>query len=249
MGSHVECKAEKVKGTIVSMEADSVKLEVADANGVIATVPTKSFLQGSRSSYVPKPDPTEVNFSLPSGCESLKLQHVCSKIFQKVCELSFQHEAATQSLKFTIKPQKKVIALKKFEKNKLCLIPVCQRVSYKVGDHVPANLAAVRVADFPNVGFWLVPMGNSVKEDNFMSPFWHLSHSHEGHNMELFNVKFDNFRIPVARNLKVIEAGDVLVLFKEKATPENSVEISSASSGSKRLGDAQSGGAKKGRKP
>ena len=82
-----------------------------------------------------------------------------------------------------------------------------------------------------------------------MTPFWHLPHSHEGHNMEIFYAKIDNFKIPVARNSKVIEAGDALVMFKEKAASDNSVQISSVSSGSKRVGDVQEAGAKRGRKP
>ena len=219
IGCHVERKSDKSKGQIVAMAPDMIKLEVAGSPGLLASVPTSTFLQGMWTKYTPKPSPTEVSFALASTNATLKIQQKCAAIFQKMCDLTFQHESVASGLLFQIKPQKRTVAIKKFEKGKLILVPVCQKVAFKVGDPAPSNHSnplLLQVSGFEGVHFWLVPFGNQVKEDTFMAPYYHISQNHEGHNMEIHYQKYDDFKVPIAKNIKLVSEGDLIVLFKEK---------------------------------
>lgn len=230
VGSHVERKSDKSKGQIVSMDVDMIKLEVAESPGLIATVPTLSFLQGHWAKYTPKASPTESLFTLASNTSELKIMAKCAAIFQRMCDLTFTHESSVAGLKFQIKPQKFVEATKKFEKGKLVLVPVCQKVSFKVGDPPPTSSLVVHASGFAGVHFWLVPYGNQYKENTFMAPFYHIGTNHEDFNMEMQWLKVEDFKLPVARNVKVIEEGDRVVLFKEKPPQEPPLVASDSSS-------------------
>ena len=119
-------------------------------------------------------------------------------------------------LKVHLKPSKQVVSGTAFDKGKLFLVPLCQRVlfSFKI-DRIQDVRLSVKVAGSDAV-FWLVPMGNAPKEDNAISPFWFMSSHDQDHNMDIHMIKIDDFKLPVARNIKTIKAGDTLVMYKPK---------------------------------
>ena len=223
IGSHVERKGEKVKGRVLVIDKDNVRIELVGSS-VVQLFPTHTFLSGQFTVFTPKPDPTHIVYDALSTIGDLSARRKCAQIFVRVMELALEHDKPS-SVKLQVKPHRQVIALNKFDKGKLTFVPVCSKVLHKDGDAPAASCVSVQVSGCDGFHFWLSPF-NVDPSSNPVAPFWHIAHSDEGCNMEIHWVKFDDIKVkvPVARNTKSIVEGDYLILPKAKSAQIDSAD-------------------------
>lgn len=222
VGDYVERKADKVRGQLIEVTNESVKIQMDDPVGVVGRFPLKDFLTKSWVKTSAKPDPVElVPDGLASSFDAFVAARVSSIIQLEICTLTTSHEKLALSTKVCLKPVKGVVCTKSFDKGKFTLVPTTIKINFKAGKP-PTGTSVVHVQPSSLLSFWLGPAHLPKVGDNGMIvPFWHMQKDSDEWNMEITMVKVvhDGYKlqIPVARNIKPLKAGDWLVLKKVDA--------------------------------
>lgn len=214
VGDHVSRKAGNVRGKILEIVSDEVKVQMEETPDVVAKFSLASFLQNQWTHYKPKVHIGDVILTvLPSICPQFKSSSMSSAIHHAISTLTLQHQDVLKHLKIQLKP-KAVVATKSFEKGKLVLVPSSFRVSHS-NDRPSRQVLHITVPGYDGF-FWPAPMMFLPKDDaaGLVVPFWHVqTASDDIHNMEICWLKVDNgsFKVPVLKNIEGVRTGDVLV--------------------------------------
>lgn len=211
-----------VSGRIVSITNDAVSVLLD--TGVSSDVPTPQFLNKEWSVTLTKQAPEMV-------VEWLKFQPTVSPDFNVVgakafvsvtlTDLTFSHVEHLSSLEIQAKPGKSVIVTDSIPKGKLVLVPSTTKIESGSTFKRPEQ-ALFQVGCIAGVKYWLTPHVSlpGTKATPFVCPAWFVETSDDDAvvNMELkrlgpFGDRYKIY-IPVLRNLKVLAAGDKLVMKK-----------------------------------
>ena len=121
-------------------------------------------------------------------------------------------------------PSKEISVLQEFNKDKLVLTPVTQKVLFveEQIDESPANLYLGTFDTSSGKTFHIYLQSTVNIKAEFIAPFWMIKTSVDKSecNMELRNIKASCFKfgsecqLPWACNFKKVNAGDELVLFR-----------------------------------
>ena len=205
-------KADKAKCRIVEILLDTIKVVSLDAKDE-ASIPTREVLQGLWSRYretVDGSDEKELHAKIAAApfFESIMTS---TQLHSRLCDLAVQHESVLEGVKMHMKP-KSVLATKNFDKHKLVLVPWSNKVLF--GPEEPKQSLKLQVPfELSNSAFWLKPWVVPPKSDNdIVVPYWFMSTDSTDSNMEVWWVKCDDFKLPVARNTRAIKSGEPLVL-------------------------------------
>jgi hypothetical protein len=204
-------KADKSKCKVAKILLDTINVVSLDSKAE-ASIATSEIMQGlwSRCKDTPHEQEKELHGKIYRAPMFLHLM-TASKLHAKLCDLAVQHDAGLNGIKMSMKPRS-VIATKSFEKHKLVLVPWSHKVFF--GKEEPKNCLKLQVPfEFADVEFWVKPIGGGAKtDDDIVVPYWFLSTDSSDFNMEIFWVKCDDFKLPVARNIRAIKLDETLKL-------------------------------------
>ena len=214
---------------IISAIAEKVSLTVT--GGTTVEVDMKEFLEGIWQRFQHKPEPTVLEgfeSLLPHQCLDFQIAGAKGLIAAELLSMSQTCTDHLSALKLQTKPSRAAIVTEKIPAKKLKLIPSSLKVNAKVGLLPGADAVAVKVPGMDGVVFWLSPTTVlpkvSGEGSGFVAPFWFVqqAESEEEANMQLVYVpgSYDsNIQIPTLKNIKALEAGDVLKFAKRSSTP------------------------------
>ncbi|CAE7330223.1 unnamed protein product [Symbiodinium sp. CCMP2592] len=184
VGQTVLRKSDSSTGKIEAMTASEVSLQV---EGEIVTVASESFLAGEWRPYASKEEAVPVAFeaSLPVNSSEFLLAEAKARILQQIRADEASGSAHYGNLQLFLKPGN-VKAGKRFEKSELVLVPSTHRIDFKKPGSASAGAIVAGLVDIKGCTY-------EVKLKMTADATW---------------------QIPFARNTKVINAGDSLVLGK-----------------------------------
>ena len=235
-GQFVQQKGSKIVAKILEMKGDQIVLNVQD--GLItgkAKVGVSAFLKKEwRIGQAPQETEEVPNFLQHTAQQSLELSILLAKadVVRKLLEMESAHQTVYESLKLIRKPQKSVVATANISKGALKLVPTTTRIEIKQPDEEASHGALClgmvsKVPQLEQKSFWLSPVFTAPGPEGkcgFVSPFWLVKATHEKQdsNCEIslrFKPDAPNFdlKVPVIRNTKAIEAGQVLQCYVPKA--------------------------------
>ena len=212
IGAVLVRRSDKAKCRIVGLLLDTIKVVSLDAKEE-ASIPTSEVLQGLWSRCLETSDGSDDKDLHGKVATSHSFIYIstATKLHSYLCDLAVQHDAVLGGIKMCMKP-KSVIATKNFEKHKLVLVPWSNKVMF--GDEERKGSLKLNVPfELAGKVFWVNPLVVAPKsDDDIVVPYWFMSTDSADFNMEVSWVKFDDFKLPVARNIRAIKSGDSLVL-------------------------------------
>ena len=212
-------KSDKLRFIIQEMtEGDHVVIEAEE--GSRFELPTKSLLAGTWK--LVKEKPTEVqeildySQNLVSGTKASQLCVAKGDIMKKLLELESKYQNVHEGLKITFRPRN-VVTRKAFAKHKLVLVPMTTRIEETQKDKEYHGVFHVDVEKEHGLAMHLQgclqpPTADGDWGKAVVEPFFCVRSEHkpEQANMEMF--KPAGTRIPLMRNTKALQAGDILAL-------------------------------------
>ena len=211
VGAVLVRKSDTIKCRVKAISADMISVESVDSAGDFADIKPVDVLQGlwSRCQWKDTPDAKAVVPKISVvPCFSQIMTTVGLQF--KLCTLATQHETVLKGVKVCFKP-KCVTSSKSFEKNKLVLVPFVPKVMF-CSDDPPKN-AIKLMASSDGVSYFLKPANTVPKtDDDMVIPFWFMETHTSDFNMEIHWVKMDEYKLPVARNIRPIKDDEHLVL-------------------------------------
>ena len=211
VGTVLVRKSDKIKCRVNAISADVISVESVDSAGNFADVKAADVLQGlwSRCQWKDTPDAKAVVPKVSSAPGFSQIMTAVGLQF-KLCILATQHETVLNGVKVSLKP-KCVTSSKSFDKNKLVLVPFVPKVMV-CSDDPPKN-AIKLMASSTDVSYFLKPSSTVPKtDDDMVIPFWFMETHASDFNMEIHWVKMDEYKLPVARNIRPIKDDEHLVL-------------------------------------
>ncbi len=256
VGAHVVRKGDKTYAQIVGMENEFVLLNLADATdatGESHKVHCRSFLKKEWRKYTPKKEVETLSehekYYGVHQDEFIQMM-IKHRIIEEMHDLGATHSMHDSDLQLEVKPSKGVIALKKYPKGKLILVPVsckigCTPESKSIPTQNIVLGALVTNVHEEKMVFSLAPHILLPKDDDegydshgFLCPFWFIEFSDDPSkvNMEIFPDlhSYDQTKqryweakpkIPVARNTRPIAENERLCLLKPKKDTTKNLEV------------------------
>ncbi|CAE7300550.1 unnamed protein product, partial [Symbiodinium sp. CCMP2456] len=225
VGQNVVRKSDASMGTIQTMTASEIKLQV---EGQVVTVASESFLAGEWRACTSKQESIAVEFtgSLPVDSSEFQLAECKARILHQIRADEDAGSAHYSNLQLFLKPNM-VKAGKRFEKSELVLIPSTHRIDFKKPGSGSAGAIVAGLIDIKGCTYEVcLSSCLSQSPNQVLHPFWVMRTSANlaECNLELLprncssrKLKMNReatWQIPFARNMKVINEGDSLVLFK-----------------------------------
>ena len=212
VGAVISRKADKAKCRISEILFDTIKVVSLDSKDE-ASIPTGEVLQGLWSRCRETSDGSDEKDLKAKVAAAASFTHImtATQLHSKLCEIAVQHDAVLGGINMSMKP-KSVITTKNFEKHKLVLVPWSNKVIF--GPEEPKNSLKLHVPfELADVVFWVKPWVVPPKsEGDIVVPYWFMSTDSADFNMEVHWVKCDDFKLPVARNIRALKSGEPLVL-------------------------------------
>ncbi|CAJ1396261.1 unnamed protein product [Effrenium voratum] len=233
-GAHVRRRATKEEGVLDDIKGGMVRVDMG--GGILAKVAIEEFLQGGWVIFSPKAGPVYLHdptIAPPSSNDEYKAQHLLATIVCQVHDMGSELELQNWDLlQIQTKPNKTVSAKDKISRGKLVLVPCSCKVVCLPKAKSKKGPGFEVLTSSPTHTFWITPMVQLPSEDGkgqqpFVHPVWFLQASSDEQdvNMQLHYVscKSDKtIRIPILKNTKDLQAGDMLLYLKskeEKAVP------------------------------
>ena len=225
IGHTVQRAQDKLVGTIDSMTGSLVFLQFEDG---LYQIGAQSFIQGEWK--ILKKSSKVLEFSYDQfkdhcGHQNRHLKHMETegKIATTLLGLEAKHHSVLQHVKIVLQPSRNVVVTESFGEGKLCLVPSTGMICLRPKDN------AIYLGIVDGDEWYLHPYfsgpdkDGGLKEVSFLSPFWLVRKTsvEEDSNIEIKGVIPDggnnpNLKIPLLRNKKALEAGDILVLYVPK---------------------------------
>lgn len=219
-------KSDKLRFIIQEMtEGDHVVIETEE--GSRFELPTKSLLAGTWK--LVKEKPTEVqeisdySQNLVSGTKASQLCVVKGDIMKKLLDLESKYQDVHEGLKITFRPRN-VVTCKAFAKHKLVLVPMTTRIEETQKDKEYHGVIHVQVEKEHGLAMHLQgclqpPTADGDWGKAVVEPFFCVRSEHkpEQANMEIFTPAGSG--IPLMRNTRAIQAGEMLVKYEPKRMP------------------------------
>ncbi|CAE7368193.1 unnamed protein product [Symbiodinium sp. CCMP2456] len=232
-GNEVIRKADDMKGTIMEITADKVRLKLTDGKEYEAS--SQSFVDNKWKMYVPKAEPVlfkEWTKFSPLRSEDFSIAVVKGIVFQSMHE---QYETLkVDDLDVFLKPSKNVQVKKSYNINILKLPIATAKVT--IAETVPAGAVqlAVLAVGTSQKGTHRISMQahfqapkTESSQQGFINPVWLMKSTtdRDEANMELhwtsksasnqkLTCKSASMILPIVRNFVKLEAGDDLVLWR-----------------------------------
>ncbi|CAE7698797.1 unnamed protein product [Symbiodinium sp. CCMP2592] len=241
-GKEVIRKADDVKGTIIEITADKVRLKLT--NGKEYEASSQSFVDNKWKIFVPKVDP--VLFKEWTKYGPLRSEEFVISVIKGLayrCMYDQYESLKVDDLDVFLKPSKDVQVKKSYNTNILKLPIATARVH--VGETVPAGavqlavLAAGASSKVTQVmsmqGYFQGPKTDSSQ--GFINPVWLMKSTTDRNeaNMELhwtskaassqkLTCKSASMVLPIVRNFVKLDAGDSLVLWRPEMGKTETIE-------------------------
>lgn len=210
IGSTLMRKSDKSKCKVIALFADKCQVSSLDSKSQ-AYIPIQEVLQGQWS-RCQDDENRDIEYTPKVAKASLfELSRIATELHEKLCALAVEHDSCLSGIKISGKP-KGIVAVSNFQKHKLVLVPW----SFKVfgGREAPKNSLQLSVPfEHTSNQYWIKPLTAAPKSnDEVVVPYWFMSTHSSDFNMEVFMMKCDDYKIPVARNIRPITQGEPLVL-------------------------------------
>lgn len=253
VGTHVHRKGDKTFAEITGMEGEFVLLKMADADGEEPhhKVHCRSFLQNEWKKYTPKKDVeylTEHDKYYGIHQDEFIQMMIKHRIIEEMHDSGATFKMHDSDLQLEVKPSKGVIALKKFAKGKLVMVPVtCKIACAPEGKSIPSQNIVLGTLMKNTKGEKMVfslgsyvnlPKNEIYDHQAFVCPFWFIEFTDDPEkvNMEVFpdlknydqtGVRYWEAKpkIPVARNTRKIEENERLCFLKPKKDSSKHLEV------------------------
>ncbi|CAE7678449.1 unnamed protein product [Symbiodinium sp. KB8] len=211
------------------MSASEVTLQIDDQ---VVRVASQSFLAGEWRAHVSKQEAVPVDFidSLPVNSFEFQLAELKARILHQMRADEASGSVHYGSLELFLKPGH-VKAGKRFEKAELILFPSTHRIDFRKPGSGSAGAIVAGLVDIKRCTYEVCLTSCIAQSPNqVLHPFWVMktSANQAECNLELMPKNHSTRRLkmntdvawqtPYARNTKVINAGDSLVLFRLKKT-------------------------------
>ncbi|CAE7536952.1 unnamed protein product [Symbiodinium necroappetens] len=243
-GNEVIRKADDMKGTIMEISAESVRLRLTDGQEYLAS--SQSFVDGKWKQHVQKAEPVlfkDWRKYDPVHSTEFTIGVVKGVVFHSMYE---QYETLkVDDLDIFLKPTKNVQVKKSYNINILKLPIATARVN--VGETVPAGAVqlAVLAAGATNKETHKIYMQahfqgpkTDSSQQGFINPVWLMKSTtdRDEANMELhwtsktsmnqkLTCKSASMTLPIVRNFVKLDAGDSLVLWRPDMGKSESIEV------------------------
>ena len=232
VGQSVLRKTDGSTGKIHGMTPSEVTLDV---DGHHVKVPAESFFKGEWRQVNSKSELVAVEFigSLPVNSADFQVAQCKSRILERMSAQEATGAAHYGNLELYLKPSKDVKAAKRFEKGELVVIPSTHKIDLKRPGSASGGSVVAGVVDIEGETHEIL-LGSCLQAQaskQVLHPFWCIrtSTTQADSNLELvprnhFNKKFKMdsdavWNLPYARNTKVINQGDSLVLWRPCTAP------------------------------
>ncbi|OLQ00277.1 hypothetical protein AK812_SmicGene17089 [Symbiodinium microadriaticum] len=243
-GNEVIRKADDMKGTIMEISAENVRLRLTDGQEYLAS--SQSFVDGKWKQHVQKAEPVlfkDWRKYDPVHSAEFTIGVVKGVVFRSMYE---QYETLkVDDLDIFLKPSKNVQVKKSYNINILKLPIATARVN--VGETVPAGAVqlAVLAAGATNKETHKIYMQahfqgpkTDSSQQGFINPVWLMKSTtdRDEANMELhwtsktsmnqkLTCKSASMTLPIVRNFVKLDAGDSLVLWRPDMGKSESIEV------------------------
>ncbi|OLP75520.1 hypothetical protein AK812_SmicGene44665 [Symbiodinium microadriaticum] len=225
IGQDVMRKSDSSTGQIKAMIATDVTLLVGKD---FIKVPATQFLAGDWKEYTAKPVAKAVPFldSLPVNCLEFQMGMCKARVLNQMILDETMGASHYEGLKVFLKPSRDVRATIRFEKGALQIVASTHRVDVKPTGSTMNSSICCGTVDMQRQIFdiWLSsPVQQSPTQ--VLHPFWvlrtsanvaecNLELTPKNHGGRRLRMDGDSWHIPIAKNSKVINPGDSLILYK-----------------------------------
>ena len=225
IGQDVVRRSDSSTGQIKAMNATDVTLLVGTN---FVKVPAKQFLAGDWKEYTVKPVPEAVPFldSLPVNCLEFQMGMWKARVLKQMILDETMGASHYEGLKVFLKPSRDVRATIRFEKGALQIVASTHRVDVKPTGSTMNSSFCCGTAEMQSQIFdiWLSsPVQQSPTQ--VLHPFWvlrtsanvaecNLELTPKNHGGRRLRMEGESWHIPIAKNSKVINPGDSLILYK-----------------------------------
>lgn len=237
-GAWIARKQDKLVAKLLKLENDQVIIE-CDGDQYIAQM--SAFLENKWKLTDEPKAKEEADHVAKAAFNSPELAVAVTKgkIMEKLIDLERQHKASLNKIKVFTKPSKMVEASAEVEKGKLTLVPATNVVQAHNEPRKGLQLGMCGTADSHfSLG---APAGKVVV------PWWYVKSTNdtEKANMEIISAldphdPNKNLKVPLMKNSKPLEIGDVLMRYEQKTEeiPEELVPMPAAGSANPKSGPA-----------
>ena len=229
IGQDVLRKSDSSKGKIVAMSATDVTLEVGTS---VVKVAAKHFLAGDWKQFTAKAVALAVPFleSLPVNSPDFEKELWKATVLEQMNIDEAAGSKRYKALEVFLKPSKDVRSTKRFDKNTFQLVASTWKVDLKPTGSSAGSSICCGTADIQGQIYdILLSSCLQQKPTQVLHPFWVLRTSPNVAecNLELTPKNFatrrlkrdaESWHIPIAKNSKVINPGDSLVLYRPVTT-------------------------------
>eukprot|EP00435_Cladocopium_sp_Y103_P048952 s1320_g14.t1 len=224
-GAWIARKQDKLLAKLVKLENDQVIIE---CDGDQYSAPMSAFLE-NKWKLTDEPKAKEEGDHVAHAAFNSPEMAVAvtkGKIMEKLIELERQHKASLNKIKVFTKPSKMVEAAAQVEKGKLTLVPATNVVQ---AQSQPKKGLQMGMCGTSDSHFSLGPPVGKV-----IVPWWYVKTTSDTDkaNMEIQSVldpsdPNKNLKVPLMKNCKPLEIGDVLMRYEQKIEeiPEDLVPV------------------------
>ena len=226
IGQNVLRKSDSATAKIQAMSATEVTLLV---NKSVVKVAAKQFLAGDWKPFTAKAEALPVPFvgSLPVNSPEFEIARWKAQVLNQISADEATGAKHYAGLQVFLKPSKDVRSAKKFEKGALNIVPSTHRVDLKAAGSTSGSAISCGTTDIKgNVFDIFLSSCLQQGDQQVIHPFWVMRTSANlaDCNMELvpknhaarkLTMKASGaWHVPMARNTKVINPGESLILYK-----------------------------------
>ena len=206
-------RKDKLVATIANIAVNSVHLQVS---GQLKQVSVKSFANREWVAFTPPEDPSvvqELSSKSPMLTDEYRQAHMHATLINDIYMLSSKHDDVLSKLSVQLTPKKLLKTTAKFAAGKCIIVPSTLKVTICKEPPMDDALVCRRADD--DTQYMIAPWScnTGIAPWGFLTPVA----NEEQANMRIVYVGGSSgFKIPVFKNTKLIQAGEVLSFYKKK---------------------------------